>query len=70
MYARESVKLNRLLLAKGGGHAATLLQPLVETLRRHVMSVTKLHANDMPVPMLQNWLYARLRSLMSHVGRK
>jgi transposase len=52
MYAREGVELDRSLLAKWVGHAATLLQPLVETLRRHVMSATKLHADDTPVPVL------------------
>jgi hypothetical protein len=48
----EGVELDRSLLAKWVGHAATLLQPLVETLRRHVMFATKLHADDMPVPGL------------------
>jgi hypothetical protein len=52
MYAREGVELDRSQLAKWVGHAATLLKPLVETLRRHVMSATKLHADDTPVPVL------------------
>jgi transposase len=52
MYAREGVELDRSLLAKWGGHAAALMQPLVETPRRHVMSATKLHADDTPVPVL------------------
>ncbi|CAB3807409.1 hypothetical protein LMG27177_06329 [Paraburkholderia fynbosensis] len=52
MYAREGVELDRSLLAKWVGHAATLLQPLVEALRSHVMSATKLHADDTPVPVL------------------
>jgi transposase len=69
MYAREGVGLDRSLLAKWVGHAATLLQPLVETLRRHVMSATKLHADDTPVPVLapgngktktgRLWVYVR-----------
>ena len=69
MYAREGVELDRSLLAKWVGHAATLLQPLVETLRRHVMSATKLHADDTPVPVLapgngktktgRLWVYVR-----------
>src|SRR6202012_938765 len=46
MYAREGVELDRSLLAKWVGHVATLLQPLVETLRAPVMSATKLHADD------------------------
>jgi transposase len=52
MYAREGVELDRSQLAKWVGHAATLLKPLVETLRRHVMSATKLHVDDTPVPVL------------------
>ncbi|MEM5317600.1 IS66 family transposase, partial [Paraburkholderia sp. JHI869] len=69
MYAREGVELDRSLLAKWVGHAATLLQPLVETLRRHVMSATKVHADDTPVPVLapgngktktgRLWVYVR-----------
>jgi transposase len=51
-YARERVELDRSLLAKWIGHAASLLRPLVETLRRHVMAATKLHADDTPVPVL------------------
>ncbi|KFX64003.1 transposase [Burkholderia sp. K24] len=69
MYAREGVELDRSLLAKWVGHAATLLQPLVETLRAHVMSATKLHVDDTPVPVLapgngktktgRLWVYVR-----------
>ncbi|WP_408295644.1 IS66 family transposase [Paraburkholderia sp. RL17-373-BIF-A] len=45
------------------------LQPLVETMRRHVMSAKKLHTDDTPVPMLalgngktktgRLWVYVR-----------
>lgn len=69
MYAREGVELDRSLLAKWVGHVATLLQPLVEALRRHVMAATKLHADDTPVPVLapgngkaktgRLWVYVR-----------
>jgi len=34
------------------GGSSRLLEPLVETLRRHVMSAGKLHADDTPVPVL------------------
>jgi len=34
------------------GASSRLLEPLVELLRRHVMSATKLHADDTPVPVL------------------
>ena len=36
----------------GSEDAAELLEPLVEALRRHVMSAEKLHADDTPVPVL------------------
>jgi transposase len=69
MYAREGVELDRSLLAKWVGHGATLLQPLVDALRRHVITATKLHADDTPVPVLEPgngktktgrlWVYVR-----------
>lgn len=69
IYAREGVELDRSLLAKWVGHSATLLQPLVEALRRHVMAASKLHADDTPVPVLapgngktktgRLWVYVR-----------
>ena len=69
MYAREGVELDRSLLAKWVGHGATLLQPLVDALRLHVMTATKLHADDTPVPVLEPgngktktgrlWVYVR-----------
>jgi transposase len=52
IYEREGVELDRATLADGVGGASGLLQPLVEALRRHVMSATKLHADDTPVPVL------------------
>ena len=36
----------------GGWNCSRLLEPLVEVLRRHVMSAEKLHADDTPVPVL------------------
>jgi hypothetical protein len=39
-------------LAGWVGGTSALLAPLVEALRRHVMSATKLHADDTPVPVL------------------
>lgn len=69
IYAREGVDLDRSLLAKWVGHGASLMQPLVDTLRRHVMAATKLHADDTPVPVLapgngktktgRLWVYVR-----------
>ncbi len=52
IYAREGVELERATLADWVGGASQLLQPLVEALRRHVLSATKLHADDTPVPVL------------------
>lgn len=69
IYAREGVELDRSLLAKWVGHSAKLLDPLVESLRQHVMAATKLHADDTPVPVLapgngktktgRLWVYVR-----------
>ena len=52
MYAREGVELERSTLADWVGGTSRLLEPLVEALRRHVMSAHKLHADDTPVPVL------------------
>jgi transposase len=52
IYAREGVELERATLADWAGGTSGLLQPLVEALRRHVMSAEKLHADDTPVPVL------------------
>lgn len=52
IYAREGVELERSTLADWVGGASQLLVPLVEVLQRHVMSATKLHADDTPVPVL------------------
>jgi transposase len=52
IYAREGVDLERSTLADWVGGTSALLAPLVEALRRHVLSATKLHADDTPVPVL------------------
>lgn len=52
IYARAGLELERATLADWVGGASHLLQPLVEALRRHVMSAGKLHADDTPVPVL------------------
>jgi len=52
IYAREGVELERSLLASWVGAAGTLLRPLLNALRRHVFSATKLHADDTPLPVL------------------
>ena len=52
IYARESVELERALLANWVGAASALLRPLVDAIRRHVLAATKLHADDTPIPVL------------------
>ncbi len=52
IYAREGVELNRSTLAGWVGASSQLLAPLVEALRRHVMTADKIHADDTPVPVL------------------
>jgi transposase len=52
IYAREGVELDRSTLADWVSGTSQLFEPLVETLRRHVMGAQKLHADDTPVPVL------------------
>jgi transposase len=52
IYAREGVDLDRSTLAGWVGATSELLAPLVDAVRGHVMSATKLHADDTPVPVL------------------
>jgi len=52
IYAREGVELDRSTMAEWVGGCSRLLEPLVEALRGHLMSATKLHGDDTPVPVL------------------
>jgi transposase len=52
IYARQGVELERSTLADWVGGASRLLDPLVDALRRYVISASKLHADDTPVPVL------------------
>ncbi len=52
IYARDGVDLDRALLASWVGAASALLRPLVDAVRRHVLSGAKLHADDTPIPVL------------------
>jgi transposase len=52
IYAREGVDLDRSTLAGWVGAATELLAPLVDAVESHVMSASKLHADDTPVPVL------------------
>ena len=53
IYAREGVDLDRSVLARWVGEASKLMDPLVEALRRYVMSTDKLHGDDTPLPVLE-----------------
>lgn len=52
IYEREGIELDRSTLAGWVGGASAALAPLLEQLRRHVMSAEKLHGDDTPVPVL------------------
>src|SRR5947199_3443970 len=52
IYARHRVELERSTLADWVGGTAQLLDPLVEVLRRYVLTASKVHADDTPVPVL------------------
>lgn len=52
IYAREGVALERSTLAGWVGQTAALLDPLVEALRKDVLSSLVLHGDDTPVPVL------------------
>lgn len=49
---RSGVELPRAMLASWVAEAARLIDPLVGTLERYVLSASKLHADDTPVPVL------------------
>lgn len=52
IYLRAGVNLDRATLADWVGQCSQLLHPLVDALRRYVLSATKLHADDTPMPVL------------------
>jgi transposase len=52
IYAREGVELERSTLADWVGATSELLAPLNDALRQYVMSASKLHVDDTPVPVL------------------
>lgn len=53
IYGREGVDLPRSTLADWVGRSAVILEPLVDAVRRHVMSGDRLHGDDTPVPVLE-----------------
>jgi transposase len=52
IYQREGVELDRSTLADWVGGTSRTLQPLVDALRKYVLSAEKLHGDDVPVPVL------------------
>jgi len=52
IFEREGVPLDRATLADWVAGTSGLMEPLVEVLREHVMKGEKLHADDVPVPVL------------------
>src|SRR5208282_3916185 len=53
IYARAGIDLDRSTLADWVGGASRTLQPLVDALRKYVLSAEKLHGDDVPVPVLE-----------------
>lgn len=52
IFSGPGVELSRSTLADWVGGASRTLAPLVEALRRYVLSAGKLHGDDPPVPVL------------------
>lgn len=52
IYARAGIELDRSTLADWVGQSAQLLDPLVEALRRYVLTGDKVHGDDTPLPVL------------------
>jgi transposase len=52
IYLREGIDLDRSTLADWVGGVSRTLQPLVEALKKYVLSAEKLHGDDVPVPVL------------------
>src|SRR4029077_11869376 len=50
IYRRSGVELPRAMLASWVADTASLLDPLVGSLERYVLSAEKLHADDTPLP--------------------
>jgi transposase len=52
IYAREGLELDRSTLADWVGGTSELLEPLIASLGRYVLSAQKIHGDDTPVPVL------------------
>jgi len=52
IYERQGIELDRSTLAGWVGGATRALEPLVDAVRRYVLDAMKIHADDIPVPVL------------------
>ena len=52
IYQREGIELDRSTLADWVGGASVTLEPLVTTIQQYVVQATKVHGDDIPVPVL------------------
>ena len=52
IFAREGIDLDRSTLAGWVGAASELVAPLVDEIRKHVLTGSKVHGDDTPVPVL------------------
>src|SRR5215813_12028031 len=52
IYAREGIELDRSTLAGWVGGTSRALEPLVDAIRKYVLDAMKIHADDIPVPVL------------------
>jgi transposase len=52
IYEREGVELDRSTLADWVGGATRVLTPLVDAVRKYVLSPGKVHGDDVPIPVL------------------
>ncbi len=53
IYQREGIELDRSTLADWVGGASRTLRPLIDALKKYVLSAEKLHGDDVPVPVLE-----------------
>jgi transposase len=52
IYERAGIELDRSTLAGWVGEVRALLEPLADALRQYVLAATKLHGDDVPIPVL------------------
>lgn len=52
VYGYSGVPIDRSTLTQWVGAASSLVSPLVQAIRRHVLSAQQLHADDTPLPVL------------------